>query len=75
MKKVSELEYTRLPIEDFGKEAAAIIEQVALPQGVEEQGEVIPLVFRSFEAGESHVPGQYHRGQSRRIRWSASIPR
>ena len=28
MKKVSELEYTRLPIEDFGKEAAAIIEQV-----------------------------------------------
>ena len=28
MKKVSELEYTRLPIEDFGKEATAIIEQV-----------------------------------------------
>ena len=28
MKKVSELEYTRLPIEDFGKEAMAIIEQV-----------------------------------------------
>ena len=28
MKKVSELEYTRLPIEDFGKEATAIIKQV-----------------------------------------------
>ena len=61
MQKVSELQYTRLPIEDFGKEATAIIERGAdCLAAIERQpdGEVVKRGNRLVVRHVAHIATQ-----------------